>query len=84
MCYTSIINVTDHFCVLSPQRSASVVAANSPMMSATDQSADDSNIKSNKFSRKSIGSPMKQSTEGKSGHVPNGKNSNKAISIIIN
>ena len=56
-----------------------MVAANSPMLTVPDQSADGSTseIKHNKFSRKSIGSasPSKQSsTEGSPGHVPNGKN----------
>ena len=58
-----------------------MVAANSPMLTVPDQSADGSTsgtseIKHNKFSRKSIGSasPSKQLTsEGSSGHVPNGK-----------
>ena len=62
------------FIFFSPQRSASVVAANSPMLSVPDPLASGGDIKQNKFSRKSIGSsPTKQNSPEE--HVPNGKNS---------
>ena len=56
-----------------------MVAANSPMLTVPDQSADGSTseIKHNKYSRKSISSPSpskSNSTEGSTGHVLNGKN----------
>ena len=71
-------NGVHHFFFLSPQRSASVVAANSPTLTIPDQSANGSDIKLNKFSRKSIGaSPTKQNTTD--GHVPNGKNFSNRI-----
>ena len=62
-----------------------MVAANSPMLTVPDQSASGggSDIKANKFSRKSIGaSPTKQGSAD--GHVPNGKNfSNRTISYYL-
>ena len=56
-----------------------MVAANSPVLTVPDSPAGGSDIKSNKFSRKSIGSsPTKQNTTD--GHVLNGKNfSNKTV-----
>ena len=71
-CSIRVLYIMFHF--LSPQRSASVVAANSPMLSVPDPLASGGDIKQNKFSRKSIGSsPTKQNSP--EGHVPNGKNS---------
>ena len=60
-----------------------MVAANSPVLNIPDHSTSGSDIKPNKFSRKSIGgSPIKQNTTD--GHVPNGKDySNRTVSIAV-
>ena len=59
-----------------------MVAANSPVLNIPDPSTSGGDIKSNKFSRKSIGaSPTKQNTTD--GHVPNGKNyPNRTVNIV--